>query len=672
MPHHQRGLRAELAAILSVDQYTLEDLVDDPAPPYEPTSTRLAHLIIHAIHHPIEARAVYAFLPVLVLRIFGYTAGQGWLETISQLPSKDREALLTVVLPDGPLHTFCKLACDNEDGSLPSISGPVARDMRFEFSVNNLPTSTRQALHAPPDDTKVAANSYLAPLLRPHLKAHYGDVVLLDPLTYFILCLVASPANKYPSDGVPEGTNPVTAKKIKRSSSLPSTRALYNHVLAAYAASCSPMQRADAAPIILPAILDMLFMPWALATPDSAPVPSAASADAVATVLLTLCPPAPEALELQPGLSLLSSPPPAPLTSLTTAAALYRLVPYIVCNALAHLTPGDTAVAPFLGYTRVLALHIAPWRSSVRKAIRAMLFSKPKRGDRPSRPLGTSGVQSSLANTVASLNAHFTTPYHSPDRPSSATDSRWRLAVAERIRTVDTDLVVNDVVRAAAFGVGALTEGARTLAALTDAVQAAKMSDAVATATRSDGPAAARQDELALCIEGLRSNLSDLDPKGLSKWERSFIGPLAAAVGVRIQTSGVLQNISDMVQGSAHSVKDVMGRVAGASRSPDSGTSGLKKRRVHDRRLSMLNAIGSGNDKIEIPFFGNVWDRPIESGEFEPMVLFAYWLALKLEPYIGFLPDTRFMGRFWFLFSMLALALVVMLVRAALCSKTPV
>lgn len=662
MPHHQRGLRAELAAILSVDQYTLEDLVEDPAPPNEPTSTHLSHLIVQAIRHPIEARAVYAFLPVLVLRIFGYTAGQGWLETISSLPSKDREALLTVVLPDGPLHSFCKQASE-VDGTQDPVSGSVARDMRFEFSLHNLPHATRQALLASPDDTRVVSQSYLAPLLQPYLKAKYADLLLLDPLTYFILCMVASPANKYSSDGVPEGTNPVTGKRIKRSTSLPSTRAMYNHVLAAYAASCKPMQRADASPFVLPAILDMLFMPWALATPDTAPVPSAASADAIATVLLTLSPPAPEALELQPGLSLLSPPPPAPLASLTTAAAIYRLLPYVVNNALAHLTPGDSAAVPFLAYVRVLALHIAPWRSSVRNSVRALLFAKQKRPSRASRHSAAASVHASFANTVATLNAHLTSPYRSPDRPASATDARWRASVAERVRTVDADLVVNAIVRAAYLNVGTLPEGARTLATLTDAVQAARMSDAVAVTAHSDG-AVARREELALCIEGLRSNLADLDPKGLSKWERSFIGPLAAAIGVRLQYSGVLQNLSDMVQGSAYSMKDVVGRVAGARSPSDSGGTGMK-RRVRERRASMLNAIATGSEEVETPFFGTVWDRPIESDEFEPLVLFAYWLALKLEPYIGYLPDMRFMGRVWFIFLIVALAVVVMLLRAA-------
>lgn len=795
MPHHQRGLRAELAAILSVDQYSLDDLVDDPAPPYEPTSTRLAHLIIHAIHHPIEARAVYAFLPVLMLRIFGFTAGQGWLETISQLPSKDRDALLAVVMPDGPLHSFCKQASsqppDGEVQPASTVSSvPGVRDMRFEFSVANLPPGTRQALASsengvladdgpnhsfssafPNGDSVPSLNyqhqpqSYLAPILRPMVVSRYGgDVLLLDPLMYFTLCLIASPANKYASDGVPEGTNPITAKRIKRSTSLPSTRALYNQVLAAYLKCCTPMQRADAAPVIIPAVLDFLFLPWALATPDVAPIPSAAAGDAISTVLLSLVPPAPEGLELQPGVSIEDGPPPpAPLTSLTTAAALYRLVPYIVYNAFAHLTPGDTTAVPFLAFVRVLALHIAPWKSSVRASLRAMLFAKPKRSTAGARGNATGSASnsnhlvsvgssngngtptngyrfglnsvkggvvevvgtmqeasSSLANTVV---AHLSAVHRSPDRPPPATDARWRTAVSDRVCTLDMQLVSAAIVRAAALRVGAIPDGARSLAALTESTQAARMASRSSAAYSNGSGAAARADELALCLESIRSSVTALDPKGLSKWERGFVPTLASAVGIRLQQSGgYLQNLSDSAQSV---VKDVVGRVSGnglssayyssphtnghhrlqksgsrsgsrrsnggatnyvgsspgsgqsgrLSTSPSSSSKSLKRRRVHERRLSLLNGTthGPGDsdlDPVETPFFGSVWDRPIEGGEFEPMVLFAYWLAIRLEPHIGYLPDIRFMGRFWFLLAIATVSLIVMLVRAAIAVRS--
>lgn len=642
-----RGLRAELAALLSVDQYTLEDIAEEPSPPQEATSARLSHLIMHAVHYPIEARAVYSFLPALMLRIFGYTSGQGWMETISQHPSRDRESLLSIVAPEGPLHSFCKQASSPKSNH---TSAHAIRDMRFEFSLHNLPSNTREAITTLQANPSRTVYSYLARILLPHLKSRHAETVMLDPLTYFTICMVASPAHKFSQDGLPEGHSPVTMKRIKRSVSLPSTRALYNQLIASYASALSPMSRVSEDNVFIPAVLDFLFLPWALATPDCTPNLSASMADAATSLLISLAPSAPEALELEEGPIIDTIPPMAELDTLTNTSCLYRLVPYMLSSFIAHLSPNDSAAPAFLAYTRMLALHVSPWRGPVRSSIRSMLFPKPRSSSPATLVLDTrnNSMQSTLSNTFSTINAHLPSPQRSPNNASAVKESRWRAAFANRLRSVDVHLVCSTVVRAASLRVAMLAEGNRVLSVLTDAGQSARLAAALpgASAARDDG-ALARGEEFGLCIEALRTQQAASDTKGLSRSERAYLTGLAGVIGVQLQSSSVLHNISEMVHGGAHSVKDVVDCVAGTASASGTPSSSAKKRRVLDRRMSLLRGADSEHDKGNVPFFGSVWDRPIEQGEFEPFVMAAYWVALRAEPYLGYIPNTRILGRVW-------------------------
>lgn len=647
-----RGLRSELADLLYVDQYTLEDIVDDPQPPLEPTSTRLAHLIMHAIRHPIEARVVFPFFPVIMLRIFGYTAGQGWLETIAQYPNKDREALLTIVAPDGPLHSFCKQTSSQRAQST-SVHG--IRDMRFEFSLHNLPSITRRAIVALNSDPAAVVHSYLAPILFPLLQSKVPGTVLLEPLTYFFICMAASPANKYPQDGVPEGTNPITMKRIKRSVSLPSSRALYNQLLASYATTLSPMSRVSADDIFIPAVLDYLFLPLAYATPVKFPNLSAAMADAATAVLLVLAPSAPEALELEEGPILDSAPPMAELNVLTNTSCLYRLVPYMLSAMLVHVVPNDISVAPFLAYMRMLSLHMAPWRGPVRSAVRSMLFPKQRAGVNtaaPLTPLRHVSASNTLSSTFSSINAHLPASQRSPNNASTVKEGRWRAALSGRMRVCDMHLFTAAVVRSATLRVALLTEGNRVLAVLTDAGYSSRLGPVIAAngARRTDEGDGPRRDELVLAVELLKTQQGSGDFKSLLKSERGYLPSLGAMLGVHVQTTGVLHNLSEMVHGGAHSVKDVVDRVA-VSTLGVTPSSSVKKRRVLDRRMLLLRTSVTGGDGVDgkgaVPFFGGEWDRPIEEGEFEPLVMGAYWLALQAEPYLGRIPNIRVLGRVW-------------------------
>lgn len=591
MAHHQRGLRAELAAILSVDQFTLEELVAEPSPPGESTSNRLSNLLVHALQHAIEARAVHAFLPALLQRLLGFAPGTGWLETASALPSRDRDALLSLVLPHGALHSFCMRA-----GGTP-----------FEFPVRNLPTHVRTAL-VPDSESDEECDEYpdslLVPTLRPHLGAD-TEFVVLDCLTYFQLCLVAAPATKFATDGLAEGTSAVTMKRLKRSTSLPSTRALYNLVIAAYLAHAAPapfLSPADA-PLLVRAALDML---------PAAAAPSAAAADALSILLLHGVPP----------------------------AWLFPTLPRLISSA-AH----PAALSALL---RLLALAAAPWRAPVRTAARAALFSKQKKAATKYNQANTPRQAAPVPHVLAA--AHRAP---APDTPPAEVRSTSRTTLAP--------VAVDAVARAASLRIAAAPDGLRSLAMLTDALTALRLPpNAAATAYRSD--------ELVLCLDSIRHAAASPDAaKGLSKWERAgFLPALATALGVPYPTGTLFpsrRSRSPPTRRPASSpTPPLRDRITNLFGWPSRDTITTNNNNASDKSNNIYN--NSARRLTDAPFLGSVWDRPLASSEVPALVAAAYWLALRLTPHLGYTPDIRFLGSLWFSVFVLAAAAAIKAIQA--------
>lgn len=621
MSRRRRGLRAELSAILLVDQYTQQNQSESVNPPGENVSMHLSDLITHATTHPDEARTVYAYLPSIMLRLFGFSPGQGWLETCSDLVTRDRDAIVALAMPNGPIHAFCR------EHTLPR-NAPVSHgDMRFEFSRRNLPHLTDAALELGNVAPQISL-SYLARMLLPTLrtKEDGADVLLLSPLDYFFLCLVASPTRK--PAGKPESDAPLS--KAKRSRSLPSTRAQYNHVIAAYAASLNPAEGVHIDDIFIPACLDYFFIPFAAAASSNhLPPLSTCTADAVASLLLTLVPPSPDALQLHLDAMLVPSPLLVDLHLLTNSSALYRLTGRMLhcifkkCKtSLSHLT--------LTSYLRILALYLAPWRANVRKSIRSMLFAKAKSSS--SRTSARSPSIYALSSTLSSINAHLSSPSGSPGNASTVREGKWCAELRNRQRDSDKDLLRLAIVLAANQHLGEFVESSRVLQMLAEAAQTARLSKI--PFKESDQ---FQTEELQMCLSALRDQNLEMQRK-VGRRERNYMTILANNVGQGSVHGGMLSGISEMVGvGSGDRMSGmVLSRSSG-------GSSCTSRRRVHERR-SMTMKSGLAED---VPFLGSVWDRPIAKGESETLVLGAYWLALRLEPYLGFVPDTRFLGQYW-------------------------
>lgn len=618
---HRRGLRAELAAILDVDVYSLQDLSSESSSPNERTCTHLANLIYRSVTHSEEARTIYEFLPTLMYRIFGYAPGQGWLETASELPSRDREALVRLIIPDGPVHAFCIKYSPSRDSKL-----NIATDMRFEFPRNSIPPLTNEALeHGSAGALRKSikdGQSFLAPFLESAIRDKKDDCLYLVPLDYFYICMIASPAQKWTRT---PGSGSMGTRRVKRSISLPSTRALYNQVVASYASSLKAGDNVDNDDIFIATCLDYLFVPWSSCIPPHLPVISTCAAETVASILLALAPRAPDALDFD--VEFVSGIPEfVDWRWQTNSSVLFRAAESMLESVLLNL---DSSSSPgvLIVYMRILSLYIAPWRKCIRSTLKAQLFPKPKPAS--SYAAGLTPTMASLTKRLSSINAQIASHATSPGNASDARESQWRSALKTRQKFVDEELVRLTVVKAANRRIPSHIEGGKCLVLLAEATKAAGM----AGSWGSPGKDPDMADEVRNCLEALRNQKVEAERHSGRK-DKDYVAPLAASLGVRLENGGVLSGISEMVGG---------GSGLGSIVSPAS--SGSKMR---ERRLRALHAVVS--DATDAPFIGNVWDRPITESESEAVVLFLYWVALRLEPHLGFVLNIRFLGRHWVLF----------------------
>lgn len=627
------GLRAELATILQVDPFTMHDSQTETLAPTEPTTSHLASLILASLSHPEDVRVVYEFLPLLMVRVFGFRPGQGWLETASELPSKDREALLRLTAPGGPIHSFCRRNSPHRDAKINLTS-----DMRFEFPRSSLPAVTDKALREGPSaalkKSITDGQSFLAPFLVPSLKNNDDKNVYLSPLDYFYVCMVASPTRKWTAT---PGSQNSTGRRVRRSVSLPSTRALYNRTIASYASTLNGAERVDWNSFFLATCLDFLFMPWASYEQScEVPVVSTNSAESVASILLALVPASPSVLDLVIDFRPSGIPETLDWRMQTNTSAVYRASEKMLEAILKHYD-ADAPLGPLVAYMRVLPLYIAPWRSSIRNTLTACLF--PKKKSTMSGSNSRTPSMAALTSTLSSINAHLASPSGSPGNASSVKENQWRSELRTRQRFVDDELLRLAIVKAANRRLPSFPEGARVLAMLADAAQAARLSGSWSAQERDLDKA----EELRNCLLALRNQKAESE-RGIARRERNYIGPLASSVGLRLET-GVLGGISEIVGvGGSSGVAGVVNMVSGSAR-------GCNVKELRERRLSAFR----GEEKKDVPFLGNVWDRPISEGENEIVVVWSYWLALRLEPRLGYVPNLRFLGRYWFwlLFSIL-------------------
>lgn len=617
--------RAELSRLLLADAPAGDDA---PKPPDEVASAHLHELISQGIDGSLEdQRAVYDHLPLLMLRVFGYTAGTGWLETGSCLPHNHREALMDLVRPNGAVMEYCLAR------SPPFGSDPKEDEWRFEYPLANLPglliddffDAAEQVMTHP-----YQFFSAMAPTIGRCLRKGVDgapDVLLLNPIDYFYLCMIASPTQKWTlSQGsFVSGRRP----RQKRSASLPSTRAMYNRVLAehvAFAWRQSPQASGGGKSILIPACIDCLFAPLAGAIYNGLPEASTPTIDAMASVLLALRPESPSDLLLSSGVvggNVVQSSP-----ARESAIALLYASAHDALHSLFTLFPVGASAGPLptlAACVRLLALYLSPANASVVSSLKSSLYPKV----RPQKV--ANGASPSLAvfqSTMSSLHAQFQAPAQALRKSASPSalreDSAWKSSsVLLSRQEADRELLRLAVMKCASARMAGTQEGVRALTILANAVRVSSIYSMEATRVES-------LDEVRANLRGLSEQLSDYDLRSGVK-SKSFVPVLGSGLGIKIETGGMFSGVVDIVHSTAHRVSHVTG----------SGN-GSMSRRLRDRRKSELQTAC----RDETVLLGSVWDRPIESREYEFLVVMAFHAASAIEARVGWeLPQLRWIGR---------------------------
>lgn len=633
-----RGLRAEIAAILDVDQYTLEDTTSESPAPTEPTTTLLGNLIRGSLSHKEEVRTIYEFLPIVMLRIFGFSSGHGWLEMATEHSTKDRDALVRLIAPEGPIHTFCNEQSPHRDAKL-----DVASDMRYEFLRSNLPLATDRALEEGPavalKKSVKDGPSFLAPFLASALRDRKDQVLFLTPLDYFYLCMIASPTMKK-ATGVPLFT--IAGRRVRRSSLLPSTRALYNQTIASYASALNGMSRVDSDSIFMAVCLDYFFIPWASATPvTELPIASTATAEAVASLMMALVPDDPAALDLDVDFRPSGIPEFLDWKMQTNTSALYRAAESML-ESVFRQYESSAQPGPLIIYYRILALYIAPWKASIRKALAAGLFPKKKSSASANGNVRSSSM-AAFTSTLSSINSHLVSTSGSPGNASSTKESVWREELRIRQKFVDDELLRLAIVKAANRRLPSSADGGHALALLSEAAVAARLNGNWDSAEKDQDLA----EELRSCLFALRNQKSEHEREN-GRREKNYVNGLSSSMGLRLDGGGMFSGISGMV-GVGRSAR--FGGISSMSRNSASGDpSGSSRKHIRDRRLSALR-VNVNEEQIT----SNVWDRPISDKEYEFLVLSLYKVALWLEPRLGYVPNLRVLSRHLIVLSAVAL-----------------
>jgi hypothetical protein len=549
---------------------------------------------------------------------------------------------MRVVRPDGPVVAFCAEHSPRLVGS-----PPKPEEMRFEFPLSNLPGMTVEEIYEYADGTVNAASAHggglisaLAPLLWPCLVRDTNDgqppVLLLSPMEYFLLCMAASPTQKvtFPPSAYGVGNN--RRVRPRRSASLPSTRAMFNHVLSDHLAAipgrCGYLTSGKN--VLLPACMDYFLVPMTTVSSYSEmPESSTPTADAMACVLLVLRPAVPEDFVLSSG----KSTGPIDMSRDTATAAFYATMQDVLRTVFCYFPAGPyCSLGTLAAYVRLLALYLAPWNTKVLDVIKASLYAKPRTGN-GSTVVGVGNPSiAAITSTLSSLNSQLPRQLQASPQtrssPGNPKEESWQAANLQSSRMeIDRELVRLAVVKCANCRLGASSEGQRALSLLADALRASGID-------RHAGASMGNIEEVRGSLHALRDQSAEAEARSGRKI--NFVSSLSKGLGIMIERPGVLSGMAGMVGvgGAAAGMVGMMSQATGG------GSSG-GRRRVRDRRKSELQVV----DKDDVPFLGSVWDRPMQGNECETAVVLAYRLALWMEPRVGFLPNVRFLGRLSFL-----------------------
>lgn len=600
----------------------------DPLPPYEDGYNRIYDLLSRGCDEITtsnsnhvqgaadtskvseDSQAIYELLPLILLRIFGYRPGSGWLETGADLTHRDRDALMRLVLPNGPVHNFCQYHSKNEE-------------FVYEFPISNLPAFAQAELRGGSGGGQsLASRSALEPLIRKTLRETNTNVMFLTPMQYFELCLVSSAAQKWTelprTGGGPRRTQ-------KRSSSLPSVRAMYNKVIGAYAELLIvDAVLGSSGNLLLPACIDMFCLPWgnSLFAGSSNPKPSTQSVDAVSTLVLAMIPKNDSQTMVRGGSGSFS------WNEMSNGTALYRAIEILLDAVFQRYNTKDPSTT-FAAYVRLFALYLAPWKRSIRATMATGLFPKKRSASSAKRQ----SFKSTISNTYEQLKvaSGVSTDLNTETAVPQDVLRNWREKVGGDRRGEEGKLLMLCTIRSANQRLAGSADGYRALALVGEAVSASgtKYLEGTAGCGTDAESEVSRRAEAKGCLQALREQSIEGESRSGMK-AKPFTLIFGTALDIRVDAGGLFSGVAEKITGVPIPV------------SPGNPTAHTP--RYVQRRKSALLDKTYVHEKVEI--LGSVWDRPISENENEFVVLCMFRLALYLEPYMGRMDKLRAVGRY--------------------------
>jgi len=660
---------------VSIREELTDVLRDGRALPGMATWNRLGSAFEQVLSGEEEFRPVYEAFPRLMLRIFGF-AEDGWLEEACAVESKERDALLRVLLPNGPLHC---LAC------------AIAPEYTFEFPLSNLPAVTQRAtedifaqvhssaaagtttFHAAADDEDITEStrsqrSLLGWFCAARLVPGSGRHLVLTCYEYFLMCMLTSPLWRGRSRALG-----FEARKRKRSSQLPSRRAMYNQLYQSYVSFFVPGENSSDEPAAYGELFLRASLELFTETGDLGQnLPAASTLDALTVLALHVKPTSPRDVSFLvcPQTRLfeeMAQPPPADpqcsgMVSLAAArkAVISKLRIFAAEVGPMWTTTSSVAMVSLVALMRSVALHLAPW------SLRLNAFAEDRTLPRKKRRRSVAASALERLPTRLSSSLQDDRTGSSLVRATNEADFKGWEEYLKRLDLELTLLLPRFVDRAAKLSLGSADDGAQLILSLSDAFAPRAASAAVAAARSSLAGPWYSFDQVGTLRELQRQINSTVrfGPGGRNTGAKTDLRGLAAVVGA-----------ADIAPGSSGGGGAFRKREGKDKQSAAEAAIERIRRTIEpddDELERMRQQVALGQRRCfnrDVKFLGGVWDLPPYSYEFAPLLPVLYTISMAISRRIHREVNLRFLATYHALFGLSCLISLLYIIMSSTGGK---
>uniref|UniRef100_A0A7S1TDU4 Uncharacterized protein n=1 Tax=Compsopogon caeruleus TaxID=31354 RepID=A0A7S1TDU4_9RHOD len=589
------------------------------------------------------------------------------MEDFAERPNREREALVHLFGPSGSIFQSALAYC---------------ADCYFEYPLNNFPDNLQLAIErilvggssreggTVQDVSELGEepDPWLLSFCLPRVGGLVTSSITVSSAEYVVLCLVANAFWKpQPSQSM------YTSKKPRRSSSLPSRRALYNQLISLYMTYFWPSddsEPSDLGELFTRAVADY-WIGWMVTNPSRDILPrrrgSAATfspptvevADAICRLCVTLCPLSPgddAIMHAFQANGLGSSPYSTSSVTLPRARALLQPLLRRAFSDCFQCWPANRNSTAFIAMLRAFNVFVAPWSRRACYAVQDKTLPK----DRSSSARTSSR---SVVRAVLEQIPTFQSLGHAiPPVEEARLFREWEEFLWRRKDLYLTDLP-NALTRAAILRIGSIPEGGDVLSTLAGSFKLEAAAELIRRSVRTvyETGVLPNSEDLSSALVSLASQIDDSLYKGASSVESLRArGPNSQD----LQPLCILLGLPPLARGAGSTrLHQIMTSGAWKSRADhEDARKALQELRRSVEPPQSLGSSGAVYSNRDVSFVGGVWERPLRSDEIRPLVMLAYRLSIFLENRFHRPFNLRFLGSFVFLLWLVVLILIAAVV----------